>query len=70
MRDLVNAPKSGNSSLGAHNEHGYKPTGNHAVCVSELTDLLIFLNLPTTEQNIKANTPYTQTSLLFTQKLL
>lgn len=67
-RDLINAPTSGKSSLRAYDEHGYKTTGNHPVGVAELVDLLIFLNLPTTEQNIQAKPPNTQTSSLFTKR--
>lgn len=67
-RDLINAPTAGKSSLRAYNEHGYETetAGNHPVGAAELMDLLIFLNLPTTKQNIQAKPPNTQTSLLFT----
>lgn len=65
-RDLINASTAGKSSLRAYNEHGYETTGNHPVGAAELMDLLIFLNLPTTKQNIQAKPPNTQTSLLFT----
>lgn len=57
--DLSNAPTSGNSSSGAQKEHRHKPTGNHSEWVSELPDLFIYLNLPTTKENLQANTPYT-----------